>query len=137
MKDAMWKVDPGGGEKFSDVLGGQDVLFQAEVDTRPLQEDLARHFLGQTVSVEILEEYVLVNTPYAATHLTRLTLRPMQIAGRISSPNQARRNTYPGHVDQVRRLIRQQRRCVQWGTRSTPGRRGCGHLPSACDHPTA
>jgi hypothetical protein len=40
----------------------------------------------QTVAVEILKEYVLVNTPYAGSHLKRLTLRPMQIAGRISQP---------------------------------------------------
>ncbi|WP_202796353.1 MULTISPECIES: three-Cys-motif partner protein TcmP [unclassified Pseudonocardia] len=95
MKDAMWKVDPGGGEKFSDVLAGIPVLFGDEVDTEPLQIDLAQHFKGQTVSIELLEHYVLTETPYAASHLKKLTLKPMQIAGQITCVNQARRNTYP------------------------------------------
>jgi three-Cys-motif partner protein len=63
MKDVMWSVDPGGGQRFSDKLAGQDVLFEAAADTRPLQRDLAEHFRGQTVSVEILGRYVLVDTP--------------------------------------------------------------------------
>jgi three-Cys-motif partner protein len=37
MKDAMWKVDPGGGFRFSDRLAGQDVLFRDDtVDVGPL-----------------------------------------------------------------------------------------------------
>lgn len=95
MKEAMWKVDPGGGQKFSDVLDGQQVLFEDSVDTLPLQHDLTQHFRGQTVAVETLEHYVLADTPYAASHLKKLTLKPMQIAGLISSPNQRRKGTFP------------------------------------------
>ncbi|MDD7941679.1 three-Cys-motif partner protein TcmP [Actinomycetospora lutea] len=75
MKDAMWRVDPGGGQKFSDFFAGQDVLFDVEVDTYPLRLELQSHFAGNLVSVEELEQYVLVNTPYAASHLKRLTLK--------------------------------------------------------------
>lgn len=95
MKDVMWKVDPGGGQRFSDKLAGQDVLFEDEADTRPLQRDLAEHFRGQTVSIETLEQYVLVNTPYAKKHVKKATLKPMQLAGKITSPNQRTKNTYP------------------------------------------
>ncbi len=95
MKDVMWNVDPGGGAKFSDILGGQDVLFQAEADTRPLQRDLAQQFHGRLVSIEELEEYVLVHTPYAIKHIRTRTLKPMQAEGAITSPNQKRKNTFP------------------------------------------
>jgi three-Cys-motif partner protein len=95
MKEAMWKVAPGGDYMFSDLLAGQDVLFTPTVDTLPLQAELARHFGGQTVSIEKIEEFVLINTPYAASHVKKLTLKPMQEEGWITSPNQRRRNTYP------------------------------------------
>lgn len=95
MKDVMWRVDPGGGQRFSDKLAGEDVLFEDEVDTRPLQRELAEHFRGQTVSIEALEQHVLINTPYAKKHVKKATLKPMQLAGRISSPNQRTKNTYP------------------------------------------
>ncbi|MEK6437487.1 three-Cys-motif partner protein TcmP [Pseudonocardia sp. T1-2H] len=95
MKDVMWRVDPGGGQRFSDKLAGLDVLFEDEVDTRPLQRDMAQHFRGQTVTVETLEHYILIDTPYALKHLKKLTLKPMQMAGGITSPNQKKRNTYP------------------------------------------
>ena len=32
MKDAMWKIDPGGGFTFSDRMAGQDVFFTPEPD---------------------------------------------------------------------------------------------------------
>lgn len=95
MKEAMWKVDPGGGYHFSDRMAGEDVLFELGADTAPLQAELARAFAGRTVTIEVLEEYVLVFTPYAVSHLKRQTLKPMQEAGLISCPGQVRRGTYP------------------------------------------
>jgi hypothetical protein len=95
MKDVMWRVDPGGGAKFSDILAGQDVLFEDEVNTRPLQQDMAQHFRGQLVSIDTLERYLLIDTPYALKHLKKLTLKPMQADGRITSPNQKKKGTYP------------------------------------------
>src|SRR5262249_44610615 len=45
MKDAMWRLDPGGGYRFSDRLAGQDILFDESVMvTGPLREALLRHF---------------------------------------------------------------------------------------------
>lgn len=95
MKDAMWKVAPEGDYRFSDRLAGQDVLFQTEVDTSPLQAQLALEFAGRSVTIEQLEEYVLVHTPYRAAHLKKLTLKPMQAAGLISVPDKVKRGTYP------------------------------------------
>lgn len=95
MKDVMWNVDPGGGAKFSDILAGQDVLFQAEADTRPLQRDMAQHFRGKLVDIKTLENYVLIDTPYALKHLKKRTLKPMQDEGLITSPNQKRTGTFP------------------------------------------
>lgn len=95
MKEAMWKVDPGGGQRFSDILAGQDILFQDEVDTEPLRLALSNHFSSQTVGVDTLEEYLLINTPYAASHLKKQTLKPMQADGLICSPNQKKRGTFP------------------------------------------
>lgn len=95
MKEAMWKVDPGGGQLFSDILAGQDILFREEVDIEPLKLALRNQFTGQTVSVNALEEYLLIHTPYAASHLKKLTLKPMQADGYIGSPNQKRRGTFP------------------------------------------
>lgn len=95
MKEAMWKVDPGGGFRFSDVLADQEVLFGSLPDTLPLQRDLARHFAGRSVRIAELEEYVLAATPYIATHLKKQTLKPMQDAGAITCVNQTRMGTYP------------------------------------------
>ncbi|WP_235036306.1 three-Cys-motif partner protein TcmP [Arthrobacter sp. 18067] len=95
MKEAMWKVDPSGGYKFSDLLHGQTVLFEPEVDTSPLQHELASVFRGQCLSIEDIEEYVVVYTPYCKSHVKRKTLAEMQRRNQISSPNQRTRNTYP------------------------------------------
>lgn len=95
MKEAMWKVDPGGTFQFSDRLAGQDVLFVDEPDTTPLQRSLATHFAGKTVTFPQVEEYVLVHTPYASKHIKTLTLKPMQLSGQISCSNQTRPGTFP------------------------------------------
>jgi three-Cys-motif partner protein len=52
MKYAMWSLDPSGEYRFEDRLANQPVLFAGKLDTRPLQDDLAQHFAGQTVSIE-------------------------------------------------------------------------------------
>jgi three-Cys-motif partner protein len=95
MKSAMWKVDPVGGRRFTDVLAGQTVLFQEDVDTAPLQAELRAHFAGRTVSIKEVTDFVIGHTPYVSAHVKRKTLVPMQTEGLISSPNQQRRGQYP------------------------------------------
>jgi three-Cys-motif partner protein len=95
MKEAMWKVAPGGDFRFSDLLAGQTVLFGDDPDTSVLQQELARKFAGQRVSITTIEEFVVVNTPFCKSHVKRRTLAPMQKEGLISSPNQGRKYTFP------------------------------------------
>lgn len=95
MKAAMWKLAPSGDYRFSDRLAGHDVLFGAEVEAPVLRETVAHHFAGQTVSVEQVEEYVLVRTPFTKTHVRKHVLRELQVEGRIGVPGQRRKFTYP------------------------------------------
>ncbi|MFK4020890.1 hypothetical protein [Streptomyces albogriseolus] len=84
MKDAMWKVDPGGGFQFSDRLAGQDVLFTEEaVDTEPLRQALLERYKGRRVSIAVLEQFTLINTPYRKTHLRKPVLTPLEREGII------------------------------------------------------
>jgi len=78
MKDAMWKVDPGGGFVFSDRLAGQDVLFTLEPDLQPLRTHLLQYYAGQSgVSIDSLEWHTILYTPYRETHV-RPVLRKLE-----------------------------------------------------------
>lgn len=99
MKEAMWKVDPGGTYRFSDRLAGQTVLF-GKTDVEPLRQAIMWNFAGQTVGVEEIERFTLVNTPYSASHYNRAVLKPLEKEERIevvSTPRE-RRYTYPQHT---------------------------------------
>ncbi len=90
MKDAMWKIDPGGGFKFSDLLADQNVLFTPEPDLGPLQAEILRYFAGRSgVHVEELEWHALVYTPYRKTHV-----RP--VLKKLEAKNSIRVNRPPG-----------------------------------------
>lgn len=95
MKAAMWKIDPTGEYRFSDLLHGLPVLFTVDVDTAPLQEELCRVFRGKTVTVEEVEKHVVIHTPFAASHVKKKTLKPMQDAGRITCTGQRLKGTFP------------------------------------------
>lgn len=95
MKQAMWALAPGGDYRFDDRLAGQEVLFEDEANTGPLQDELAQHFAGQTVPIQDVIDYVVTKTPFHSGQLKVRTLKPMQKAGRISSPNQKRTGTFP------------------------------------------
>ncbi len=78
MKDAMWKIDPGGGFTFSDRMAGQNVLFTLKPDLRPLRAELLCHYAHQRgVSVKDLEWHALLYTPYRETHV-RPVLRQLE-----------------------------------------------------------
>ena len=95
MKQAMWKIAPSGDFSFRDRYADMDVIFGDKVDTEPLQRGLLSQFAGQAVTIEAVTDYVIVSTPFASNHVRRSTLAEMQKQGLISSPNQARKNTYP------------------------------------------
>lgn len=84
MKDAMWKIDPGGDFRFSDRLAGQTVLFIEDLlDTGPLRKALLAEFAGRTVTIDQLEEFTIVRTPYKKSHLRRPVLTPLEKNGEI------------------------------------------------------
>jgi three-Cys-motif partner protein len=95
MKQAMWKIAPSGDFSFRDRFAGMEVIFGDKVDTESLRKDLLRQFAGRAVTIEAIVDYVIASTPFASTHVKRLTLAEMQKQGLISSPNQAKKNTYP------------------------------------------
>lgn len=95
MKAAMWNLDPSGEYRFEDRLAGQSVLFGSPDVTGPLQDELAAHFSGRTVSIDEVVRYVMAETPYYSGQVKVKTLRPMQAAGRISSPNQRQAGFFP------------------------------------------
>lgn len=95
MKQAMWALAPGGGYEFDDRLAGQDVLFSDEANTGPLQDALAQQFAGRTVSIQEVTQCVIRETPFHSGQVKVKTLKPMQESGRISSPNQRRKGTFP------------------------------------------
>jgi three-Cys-motif partner protein len=95
MKSVMWKLAPLGNYRFTDILAGQDVLFMEDVNVEPLKAALTQHFAGSTILIRAIEEYVMTRTPYVKSHIRTRTLKPMQAAGTISSPNQKQIGRFP------------------------------------------
>ncbi len=99
MKDAMWKLDPIEGGRFSDRLAGVEVLFEAEPDLEPLRQALLSHFAGKDAAVPAIERFVLVNTPFSASHYKKGALAHLQREGVIEAVSgQNRRFTFPDQV---------------------------------------
>jgi three-Cys-motif partner protein len=94
MKQAMWKVDPGGGVRFSDRLAGALVLFGEKPDPMPLIAALRSLFARKTVSVEVVVAYVVELTPYASNHYNRNALSPMEKEGLIEVVSSTRKRRY-------------------------------------------
>ena len=99
MKEVMWSVDPGAGCRYADVTNpDQETLFQAEPDFTQLERMLRRRFGGDIFTIEQAEEFVLLDTPFAPTHLKKRTLKPAEAADRLSvvhAPAGRGRGTYP------------------------------------------
>ena len=94
MKEAMWKVDPGGGYSFSDATNfDQAVLFQPEPDRRELRRLIAERFAGTRATVAEVELFVLEHTPFHAQHY-RKVLAAMEDDGHLApvNPPPARRH---------------------------------------------
>jgi hypothetical protein len=73
MKEAMWRVSPGGGYTFSDATDfGQNVLFGLEPDRRALRWLIAKRFAKQRATVQQVENFVVDDTPFLATHYRKV-----------------------------------------------------------------
>ena len=100
MKDAMYRVDPSGNFSYSYAANpGQLQLFDAAPDFSRLRTEVSGHFSGRTVSVEEIEEFVLVETAFLSTHYKRQVLAPMERDGAIEVVStRNRRLTYPART---------------------------------------
>jgi three-Cys-motif partner protein len=83
MKDAMWRVDKTGDFRFDARSAGQEVLF-AEGSVPLLQGILTKQFAGQSVTIEQITDFVLVETIYCKTHIKRKTLGPLEKDGAVT-----------------------------------------------------
>ncbi len=84
MKEAMWKVDPGGDFQFSDATDPrQMVLFEPSGETE-LTQILLERFRGRgIVTGKIVRLYVEDETPFLNKHKTK-ALKSLKEAGRIT-----------------------------------------------------
>jgi three-Cys-motif partner protein len=87
MKEAMWKVDPTNGERFSDRLVSNPSLFDGAPNYGELKSLLLLRFAGQTVKIEEIEEYTLVDTRFLPKHLREPVLMPLEATGGIDVLN--------------------------------------------------
>jgi three-Cys-motif partner protein len=97
MKEAMWKVDPGGGFMFSDATNfDQAVLFEPEPDRHELRRLIAERFANQRAMVQQVGNFVVEDTPFLATHYLKV-LSAMEADEHITylnPPSGRRRGTY-------------------------------------------
>ena len=99
MKEVMWKLDPAQGCAYSDSTDPrQTVLFQPTPDYAQLEAMLRREYGRKRFTIEQAEDFVVVNTPFAKSHLKRGTLKPAAAAGRLTVPDATvgrRSGTFP------------------------------------------
>jgi three-Cys-motif partner protein len=85
MKDAMWKVDPAGGQRFRDTtLADHPVLFDAKPPYDELEAMLRKRFGDAWFTIEDAEEFTLLHTPFRDNgHLKLPTLKPAEERGTL------------------------------------------------------
>jgi len=101
MKEVMWKLDPDEGSHYGDSTDfDQLTFFGTGPNFRTLERLLFQHFGRREFAIEDAEAFVVLSTPYAATHLKRSTLAVAEREGRLSGRKPAgtrKRCTYaPG-----------------------------------------
>ena len=100
MKEAMWKIDPTNGSRFSDRLVNNPSLFDGVPAYQELESALELKFQNRTVTIEVIEEFTLIETRFLPKHLREHVLMPMEASGRIevlnSRPGRQKRHFPPG-----------------------------------------
>jgi len=96
MKEAMWRADPLGGERYQDTTD-ELVLFEPEPDTSQLLKALTAHFADHPFSIEDAERFTLLSTAYLPkAHLKTRTLAPAERAENLEALSPRKRKaTYP------------------------------------------
>jgi three-Cys-motif partner protein len=87
MKEAMWKIDPQNGERFSDRLVNNPSLFDGTPNYGDLRTALLSKFQGQDVTIEAIEEFTLIETRFLPKHLREPVLMPLESVGNIEVLN--------------------------------------------------
>lgn len=97
MKDAMWKVAPTGGYRFSDATNqNQMTLFGAEPDYDQLRREVLHNFSPGDTTIEAVEEFVLLKTAFRVAHLRKYVLVPLETEAKLSPLTPRHRvRTYP------------------------------------------
>ena len=95
MKTAMWKLDPEQGVLFLGLTSGDPLLFEPEPNLDSLRDSLKNRFIGQTIPVEDIEEFTIVDTDYTSSHYKGV-LKDLERDGLLESVTERRRAyTYP------------------------------------------
>jgi hypothetical protein len=114
MKEAMWATDPVTGGRYTDSTeSDQLILFEPTVDTGPLLRALRAHFGTRTFSIEEAEEFTVLETAFAASHVRRRTLAPAEKDGLLEAVTPRKQvRTYPKgtRVQRAERMERVLRR---------------------------
>jgi three-Cys-motif partner protein len=100
MKEAMWRVDPGGEFTFSDASDpNQAVLFSGEPDHEALGNMIHAAFRGQIATVRDVESFVVEQTAFTASHhkkaLKALEFSEPPKVQPMDATATRRRGTYP------------------------------------------
>jgi hypothetical protein len=97
MKEAMWRVDPGGGFTFSDATNfDQTVLFQPEPDRQALRRLITMRFGSSRARIIQVENFVVEDTPFNANHYLKV-LKAMEADNDLTylnAPTGRRRGTF-------------------------------------------
>lgn len=99
MKQAIWKIAPFGNFKFMGDLSNQIALGPSVVDFEPLERALLEKFFGKGwLRIESVMDFVKSDeTHFHSSHLKTMTLKPMELAGKIEvkEGTRKRKGTYP------------------------------------------
>lgn len=101
MKEAMWKVDPESGLRFSDATDpSQVVIFDTGPDAGAIERRLRAHFASAEANVAEVETFLLSETPWRDTHYKMLVLKPLELRDPpgivvVRGPAGRRRGTFP------------------------------------------
>ena len=99
MKEAMWKVDPTGTYKFSDVTGFEQTRlmnFQSEPYwVQNAAEMVYQHFRGKTATEKEVHKFVVSNTQYIYRKTILQSLEKCQPSKILNVSNRKKRFSYP------------------------------------------
>ena len=99
MKEAMWRADPRGKFMFSDATYDpkQSVLFSPTPNYALLKKEIVDEFKGKQISIEDLENFVIIKTEFLRGHIRKKVLDIMEPAGEIEiiCSKKRRLKTYP------------------------------------------